>query len=523
MRCFLFALLGITACLLNVTTGDASETKPASAKTATSSKLPNIVLIMADDLGYAELGCYGQKIIKTPHIDKLAAEGMKLTQFYSGSPVCASTRCCLMTGKHTGHSFTRSNGKVRLVVGTAEMKRLKKLNNWTFYGQCPVPATEVTMAEVLKQKGYATGAMGKWGLGQFGTSGDPNKRGFDLFYGYNCQVHAHNHYPRFLWRNNKKELLPGNDRKSTGKTYSQDKFTETALQFIRDNKSKPFFLYLPFAIPHLSIQVPEKSLAQYKGKIKESGPYNSGGHYLKHPFPRAGYAAMVSHMDRDVGKVMALLKKLNLDKNTLVIFTSDNGPTFDRLGGADSTFFNSAGPFRGRKCSVYDGGIHVPMVARWPGKIAPKTVSGHLSAIWDLLPTFAEITGTKAPKNIDGISLADTLLGNAKKQKQHDHLYWEYTGHGGQQALRQGNWKVVRQNTSKAKKTADLKTELYDLKNDPGEKTNVAAKFPQRVKEMEKLMRSARFPSKIFKLPAIDREWQEHAHERKPQKSSSEK
>ena len=333
---------------------------------------PNIIYLLADDLGYAELGCYGQQWIKTPHIDRLAAEGIRFTQHYSGNAVCAPSRCCLMTGKHPGHAYIRSNGDPK------HLGHLKKKYGWEFPGQNPIPASEITIAEMLKQKGYATAAIGKWGLGHFGTSGDPNKQGFDLFYGFNCQRHAHNHYPRFLWRNSIKETLPGNDRTLSGKTYSQDKFTEAALEFIRENKDKPFFLYVPFAIPHLSIQVPEESLAQYKGKIPEADYVHRG--YLKHPFPRAAYAAMVSHMDRDVGKITALVKELGLDEKTLIMFSSDNGPAFNRLGGSDSDFFKSAGSFLGLKGSLYEGGIRVPRVARWPGKIKPCTVSDYLSA-----------------------------------------------------------------------------------------------------------------------------------------------
>ncbi|MEK6238599.1 MAG: arylsulfatase [Planctomycetales bacterium] len=382
---------------------------------------------MADDLGYAELGCYGQKRIATPRVDRLAAEGMRFTQHYSGNAVCAPSRCCLMTGKHPGRAYIRGNANPK------NLQELKKKHGWEFPGQYPIPAEEITVAEMLKQQGYATCAAGKWGLGHFGTTGDPNKQGFDLFYGFNCQVHAHNHYPRFLWRNDKKEILPGNNRVLNGDTYSQDKFTEVALEFIKKNKDRPVFVYLPFAIPHLSIHGPEQSLAEYKGKITEEDHKHRG--YLKHPFPRAGYAAMVSHMDRDVGKIMDLLEKLGLDENTLVMFTSDNGPTYDRLGGSDSEFFQSAASFRGLKGSLYEGGIRVPLVARWPGKIAPGSKTDHLSAFWDTAPTLAEIAGCKPPQNVDGISFAPTLLGKPGQQKPRDFLYWEFPSYGGQQAV----------------------------------------------------------------------------------------
>lgn len=478
--------LGILAFGLSSMAGFADEAK----------RPPNVIYLLADDLGYAELGCYGQKWIKTPNIDRIASEGIRFTQHYSGNAVCAPSRCCVMTGKHPGHAYIRNNGDPK------HLQHLKSKFGWEFPGQNPIPDNEVTIAEMLKQKGYATGAMGKWGLGHFGTTGDPNKQGFDLFYGFNCQRHAHNHYPKFLWRNDKREVLPGNDRTLNGKTYSQDKFTEVALEFVNANKDRPFFLYMPFAIPHLSIQVPEESLAQYKGKIPEEDYVHRG--YLKHPFPRAGYAAMVSHMDRDVGKIMALVKKLGLDYNTLILFSSDNGPTFRRLGGSDSDFFKSAGPFRGLKGSLYEGGVRVPLVARWPGKIKPGSVSDHISAFWDIMPTIAEITGTKAPENIDGISLAPTLLGKTDEQKQHEYLYWEFRAYGGQQAVRLGKWKGARQNILRKNNRNPLTLELYDLSKDPGEQNDVAAENPDVVQRIRNIMRQARIESKLFPFPPID-------------------
>lgn len=486
-------------------TEQCSAAKPSASQQ--NIKPPNIILFLADDLGYAELGCYGQKIIKTPHIDQLAKEGMKFTNFYSGNAVCAPCRCNLMTGKHPGNAYIRSNSKPE------NLQHLKAKFGWEFPGQTPIPDSEVTIAEVLKQKNYATAACGKWGLGHVGTTGDPNKQGFDLFYGFNDQVHAHNHYPRFLWRNNKKEILPGNDRTLYGKTYSQDKFTEVGLQFIRDNKEKPFFLYMPFAVPHLSLQVTEESLKQYKGKIKETEYKHHG--YLKHPYPHAAYAAMISHMDRDIGKFMALLKELKLDDNTIVIFTSDNGPTYDRLGGSDSEFFQSAGPFRGLKGSLYEGGIRVPMIARFPGKISPDSTSDQVAAIWDFMPTFAELTGTKNPKNIDGISLLPTLFGKANQQQKREFLYWEFPSYGGQQVVRMGDWKGVRQelNGVRSRKRGSkkiprrkdpLRIELYNLKTDIGEKNDVAKDHPKLVEKMRKIMQQEHTPSQLFPLKALD-------------------
>ena len=465
---------------------------------------PNIVFFFADDLGYSELGCYGQKKIKTPHIDKLAEEGMRFTQFYSGNAVCAPCRSVLLTGKHAGHASIRNN------KNPSHLEYLREKNGWEFPGQYPIPDEDVTIAEVLKQKGYATAAIGKWGLGHFGTTGDPNKQGFDLFYGFNCQVHAHNHYPKFLWRNNKKEILPGNDRTLHGKTYSQDRFRDVALEFIDKNKEKPFFLYLPFAIPHVSIQVPEKSLEQYKGKFGETG-YKSKYHYESHPTSHTAYAAMITHMDRDIGTIMQKLKDLNLDKNTIVIFSSDNGPTHGRVGGADSSFFRSAyykpeQPFRGLKGSLYEGGIRVPLIARWPGRIAPGTVSDRVSALWDLMPTFAEATETKPPEKIDGISLLPTLLGDKSKPKEHEFLYWEFPAYGGQQAVRMGDWKGIRQNMQirRLNKTP-LKIELYNLATDVGESKDVSAENPEVVKKIRAIMKEQHTPSDVFKLIPVDK------------------
>ena len=458
-----------------------------------SGRKPNIILIVADDLGYGELGCYGQQWIKTPNIDRLAEEGLRFTQFYTGSPVCAPARCMLMTGKHSGHAYIRNNG------GPKHLQHLRDRNGWEFPGQNPLLDDEVTVAERLKSVGYATCAAGKWGLGHFGTSGDPNRQGFDLFYGFNCQRHAHNHYPRFLWRNSVKEILPGNDRTLRGETYSQDKFTEIALKFVRENSDRPFFLYLPFAIPHLSIQVPAESLAWYQGKIPEEQYEHHG--YLEHPSPRAGYAAMVSHIDRDIGKIMDLVHELGLDGDTLVMFTSDNGPTYDRLGGSDSKFFNSSGSLRGRKGRVYEGGIRVPLVARWPGHFETGRTIDLQSAFWDMMPTLCEIAGASAPPGIDGISIAPTILGQGE-QKLHEYLYWEFPAYGGQQAIRAGDWKAVRQNIFRGSEHI----ELYNLSSDVAEQHDVARDFPQRVAQLESMMTGAHTPSDLFPLFASEKQ-----------------
>lgn len=479
----------MAACLLLLLTGATGWTD-----TPTTQRPPNVVIFLADDLGYGELGCYGQKWIKTPNIDRLASEGMKFSNFYSGNAVCAPSRCCLMTGKHPGHAYVRNNGDPK------DLQHLKERHGWEFPGQNPIPSEEVTLAEVLKQRGYATAAIGKWGLGHFGTTGDPNAQGFDLFYGFNCQRHAHNHYPKFLWRNRAKESLPGNDRTLHGETYSQDRFTEVAIEFIQEHRDQPFLLYMPFAIPHLSIQVPDASLAQYRDRIPEEEYEHRG--YLKHPHPRAGYAAMISHLDRDIGKIMACLKQIEADDNTVVMFTSDNGPTFNRLGGSDSTFFDSAAGLRGLKGSLYEGGIRVPLIVRWPGQIKPGSSSDRIGAFWDILPTVAELTNTQAPSSIDGLSMLPDLLGTGSSEPE--YLYWEFPAYGGQQAIRQGRWKAIRQRMLAKDNPDPLRIELYDLLKDPGERDDVAADHPELVQQLRERMRDARRPSAKFRFPQLD-------------------
>jgi len=448
------------------------------SSTVFAAERPNIVFILADDLGMLELGCYGQKKIRTPNIDRLAAEGMRFTQFYTGNAVCAPSRCCLMTGKHAGHAIVRTN-----VAMKPE-------------GQFPIPADTVTIAKLLKAKGYTNGATGKWGLGNMESTGNPLKQGFDMFFGYNCQSHAHNHYPTWLWKNDKKITLEGNDGGDTGKTYSHDLMEAEALAFIKENKEKPFFLYVPFTISHLALQVPDDSLNEYKGKFEEI-PYK-GKAYRPHDTPRACYAAMVTRMDRSVGRMLDLIKELKLDDNTIVFFSSDNGP-IDHLAGTDSTFFGSLGSFRGMKGSLYEGGIRTPMIARWPGKIKAGSTSDHLGYFCDVLPTLSEIAGAETPKAIDGISIVPTLLGKGE-QKTHEFLYWEFPSYGGQQAVRMGDWKAVRQNLGKGK----IVTELYNLKDDISEKNNQAAKMPDVVARFEKVMKEQHTPSADFPIKVLD-------------------
>ncbi len=467
---------------------------PIVVHAADAKRPPNIIFFFADDLGIGELGCYGQKKIQTPHVDQLAQEGMKFTQHYSGNAVCAPSRCCLMTGKHSGHAYIRSNREFKPE------------------GQEPIPAEEVTLAELLKEKGYVTGAMGKWGLGPVNSSGDPLSQGFDHFYGYNCQRVAHNYYPTHLWKDREHIRLEGNDAGLKGEKFAPDLYTDAALQFIEANKDRPFFLYFPTIVPHVALQVPEDSLAQYTGKFEEI-PYEGNKGYLPHPTPYAAYAAMVSRMDRDLGRTLDLLRRLNLENETIVIFTSDNGPTHN-VGGADSDFFESTAGRRGRKGSLYEGGIRAPAIVRWPGHIAPGTVSNHVCANYDWLPTLLDLTdepAVKLPAGVDGISFAPTLLGKPGEQKQHEFLYWEFPGYGGQQALRMGDWKLVRQNlmpqpakgqNKQKRKKATL--ELFDLKSDENETHDIADAHPDVVAKMQAIMFREHVPSNVFRFPALD-------------------
>ncbi|MHC4633189.1 MAG: arylsulfatase [Planctomycetota bacterium] len=434
----------------------------------------NIIFIMADDLGYQELGCYGQKKIETPHIDRLAADGMRFTQYYTGSAVCAPARCNLMTGKHGGHAYVRNNSEV---------------GGWdSFRGQLPLPADTVTVAGLLKRQGYVTGAFGKWGLGGVGSSGDPLNQGFDRFFGYNCQRHAHNLYPKYLISDREKFTLKGNTRELTGKRYAPQAIADEMLKFIRENKEKPFFVYYPTVIPHLALQAPEEDINQYRDRWPET-PYK-GKSYLPHPTPKACYAAMISFMDRQVGRIMRLLKRLNLDDNTVVFFTSDNGTTHlkDQV---DYEFFNSVGPLRGLKGLLYEGGIRVPMVVRWPGRTKAGSVTDHASAHYDVLATLAEIAGIKPPSNTDGISFVPTLLSRPERQKKHDYLFWDFAGYGGQSAVRMGKWKGIKQNL---RKNPDAPLELYDLEKDISEKNKTWPKNTQgspRVSKKSCLKREA--------------------------------
>jgi arylsulfatase len=449
---------------------------------AENARAPNIVIILADDLGHGDLGCYGQTKIKTPHIDRLAAEGMRFTSFYCGCSVCAPSRCALMTGKHMGHATVRDN-----------MQRAAEVE-----GQHAMEPGSATVAQLLKKAGYSTAIVGKWGLGMPEDHSSPLDFGFDHHYGYLCQGMAHTFYPPYLWRDDRKEMLAGNPPyfygqqeviEPSGKLYSHDLMAGDALDWVRRHKEGPFFLYLAFTIPHVSLQVPEDSLAEYLGKWPET-PVTNSKHYANHATPRAAYAAMITRMDRDVGRLMALLKELQLDGNTLVFFASDNGAVFP-LSGTDPEFFNSTGNLRGYKQDLYEGGIRTPFIARWPGHIKPGTSSDFVGAFWDVLPTLCEIAGATAAANIDGVSIAPTLLGQPG-QKEHEYLYWEDQSGGRAQAVRFGDWKAVRNNVDK---TPDATPELYNLASDPGETTNVADRHPEVAAKAAAYMKAAHAPS----------------------------
>lgn len=449
---------------------------------------PNIIFILADDLGYGDVGFNGQKYIKTPNIDRLAKEGMLFSQFYAGTSVCAPSRSSLLSGQHTGHTYIRGNKSVEPE------------------GQQPIPDSVITLAEVMKKAGYSTGAFGKWGLGPVGSEGDPNIQGFDQFYGYNCQGLAHRYYPDHLWNNSEKITLKGNQDLLYNKEYAPDLIQKNALSFIdaKDGK-EPFFLFLPYILPHAELVVPEDSIFQYyKGKFNEKpfkgadyGPNAKKEGYASQEYPHAAFAAMVARLDLYVGQVLEKLKEKGLDQNTLVIFTSDNGPHVE--GGADPVFFKSSGGFRGVKRDLYEGGIREPFAARWPGVIKPGSKSDYIGAFWDILPTFAELAQAKSPRNIDGISFTNALYGK-NTQKKHDYLYWEFHEQGGKQAVRQGNWKAIR---LKAAGNPDAPAELYDLSKDPGETKNVASEFAQKAKELGRIMNKAHVNSAIFPFAGV--------------------
>ncbi|MDR1723096.1 MAG: arylsulfatase [Tannerella sp.] len=491
----------------------------ASTLNAQQSRKPNIIYILADDLGYGELGCYGQTKIETPNIDRLADSGIRFTQNYTGSPVSAPSRCVTLTGLHTGHSIIRGNDEAPErgdVWNHAAM-----LADSTLEGQRPMPAGTVTIASLLHDAGYHTACVGKWGLGYPGSESTPLKVGYDFFYGYNCQRQAHTYFPPFLYRNEQREYLtnkllpPGTklddgadiyDLKSYAKftqnEYSPELMYNEILKFIADNKSQPFFLAWTTTIPHVALQAPERWARYYVDKFGDEEPYTGAEGYFPCRYPHATYAAMVSYLDEQIGGLIAHLKELGVYDNTIIIFTSDNGPAYN--SGTDSPWFDSARPFRSEsgwgKGHLHEGGIRAPLIVAWEGHIRPGRTSEHICASWDIPATLCDFAGIKPPKT-DGISFRPELLG--KKQPAHKYLYWEFEASGGQQAVRYGKWKGLRLNINKER---NLKIQLYDLETDPRETTDLAAAHPDIVEKITRFMATAhtKSPNERFHLKALD-------------------
>ena len=471
-------------------------------------KLPNIVFILADDLGYRELGSYGQQKIKTPHLDKLASEGMQFMQHYTGAPVCAPARCVLMTGKHLAHAEIRGNRDSG--------------NGRVFPGQWPLTADAVTLAEVLQSAGYATGAFGKWGLGPSNTSGSPIKQGFDRYFGYNCQRNAHSFYPHFLDSDERevqinKGLVYGHQHKPSGvveaddyrlANYAPDMILKEAAKFIDAKKDAPFFLYLPFVEPHVSIQSPQEWIDRYpRAWDFDKGPYRGQNGYIPHPRPRAAYASMISDLDEHVGTILAKLDEHGLTANTLVVFTSDNGTTHPgkdpkfHIGGVDAEFFNSTGALRGWKGSVYEGGIRVPCIVKWPGKVAPGSTTETPCYFPDWFPTLCRAANLTPAADLDGADLGPMLKGGANPNR-HEPMIWEFAGYGGQVAIRDGAWKAIRQGINRKQPSP---WQLYQIDKDPSESTNIAGQYPDVVTRLETAYLESRIPETDFPSRLYDK------------------
>lgn len=442
----------------------------AGARSEATSQ-PNIIYILLDDAGYGDLSCYGQTKFLTPNIDRLASEGMKFTNHYSGSTVCAPTRSVIMSGLHTGHTPSRGNREIKPV------------------GQFPIPATTFTIAEALKKAGYATGAFGKWGLGNPGSEGDPIHQGFDRFFGYNCQRNAHTYYPTWLFDDLRKIELDG-------KTYAHDLIMDKAVEWIDRQHENPFFCFLPVTIPHAAMHVPEKYAAPFREKFPEFenkvGRYGNNKPFAKNP--AAQFAGMMTALDVGIGRVLKSLKKHQIDQNTIVLLSSDNGP--HKEGGHMPNYFNSNGGLRGFKRDLYEGGIRCPLLVRWPGKVEAGSTSNHISAHWDLFPTFCELAGTNPPEGLDGISFLPTLLG--KEQEKHEHLYWEFYEGGGKRAVRIGKWKAVQNQVNRKGKDAPI--EIYDLESDRAETSDLAAQNSELIARIQKIFEQSHTPSPLWKF-----------------------
>lgn len=481
-------------------------------------KKTNIIYILADDLGYGELGAYGQKIIETPNIDALANGGIKFTNHYSGAPVCAPARCVLLTGQHSGHAYIRGNDEWKVRGDVWNMQAM--FDDPNLEGQRPMPDSITTIGELLQEGGYATGMVGKWGLGSPTTNSIPNKQGFDYFLGYNCQRQAHTFYPMHLWENEEKKLLdnkmvvmhanmaedadPDEENSYADfnlNDYSPDVMHEGAMKFIKSNAGNPFFLYYASPIPHVPLQAPKKWVEYYRKKIGPEEPF-TGKSYFPCQYPKATYAAMISTLDEQVGEIVALLKALDLYENTIVMFSSDNGPTY--TGGTDTPYFDSAHPFSTEygygKGFVREGGIRVPMIAHWPGKIKLNSESNHVSAFHDIMPTLCDIAGIEPPKTIDGISFLPSLIQN-NNQVKHEYLYWEFPSYKGQQAVRMGKWKGIRKEIF----DGNMDIQLYDLSIDSLETKDLANEYPDILEQIATIMKEARTEPELdrFKIEEL--------------------
>jgi arylsulfatase A-like enzyme len=456
------SLLGATALFATACTALAAPNPPPP-----TADRPNIVFILADDLGYGDLGCYGQKEIQTPNIDRLAGEGVRFTQFYTGAPVCAPARNTLMTGQHTGHTLIRGNAKINL------------------------RPEDVTVGDVLKGAGYTTGLIGKWGLGKEGSEGAPTRRGFDYFFGYVDQTMAHNYYPTYLVRNETRvplrNVVPhpgpyGQGVASEKIDYSADLIAADAIKFVGDHRDNRFFLYFAPTLPHANDEAKPDGM-----EVPDYGPYAK----KDWPSPKKGYAAMVTRLDDEVGRLLAELRRLDLEKNTIVFFASDNGPHAE--GGYDPADFNSSGGLRGKKRDVYEGGVREPLIVRWPGRTHAGTTCDYIGYFPDFLPTAADLAGTKPPPNLDGISFLPAILGDRQDQKQHSYLYWEFYEGASSQAVRMGRWKGVRIPML----TGDI--QLYDLESDPAEEHDVAEERPDIVAKIRDAMNESHVASPLWK------------------------
>ena len=488
----------------------------------TNENKPNIIYILADDLGYGEVGAYGQTKIETPNIDALAKEGLLFSQHYSGAPVCAPARSVLLTGKHMGHSYIRGNDEWEERGDVWDYNKVVK--DASLEGQRPMPSETITLSKLLKKAGYKTAMVGKWGLGAPHSKSIPTTMGFDYFFGYNCQRQAHTYNPVHLYENENRYYL-GNDTIAPGtglqknedpyslesyKAYNQPVYAPTIsfeklMDFVKRNKDEPFFLYWASPIPHLALQAPKKWVDYYVNKFGDEKPYHftDRGGYFPNRYPHASYAAMVSYLDENIGKLVSYLKEAGLYENTLIVFTSDNGPSY--TGGTDSPWFDSARPFdseygRG-KGFLYEGGIRVPMIASWPNKIKAGGITNHISAFWDVMPTFCDVVKTETPNDTDGISFYNTLIGD-KTQQEHEYLYWEYPEYGGQAAVRVGKWKILWKNIKKGNK----EIELYNLEDDIAERNNIAKNYPEIVEKLFEVIKKEHSTPEIknFRMQAIE-------------------